>query len=257
MPLSTRTAGPELRRLAGRSVFVRQPSQDDYAYRCVVIDNEYRLPEHFAAGDLVIDVGAQAGYFALAALARGAGKVICLEPAKDNAALCRLNLDGLPASIRPMAIWRSDYRESVFLTHRGDRLTAMHHTLGHEGQEVLSIGLDSLILIAAGSRDVRLLKLDCEGAEYPAVLTSRRLRQCREIVGELHHGYAPGRLPPDWNPDQLLRKLREQGFDVESRPHDTAPECLTLFRARRRPHAGTPALTVAKVTTTGEALAPI
>ena len=45
-----------------------------------------------------------------------------------------------------------------------------------------------------GARRVNLLKIDCEGAEFPILLTSNRLAAIDRIVGEYHELRAD--LPP-------------------------------------------------------------
>ena len=46
----------------------RPGTLDRLIARSVLLDNEYRLPDRFEAGDLVIDVGAHVGSFATACL---------------------------------------------------------------------------------------------------------------------------------------------------------------------------------------------
>ena len=54
--------------------------------------------------------------------------------------------------------------------------------------EVDTIALDEVInrVTDCGKRRVRLLKLDCEAAEFPILLTSRQLRWVDNICGEYH-----------------------------------------------------------------------
>src|SRR5205085_1196267 len=56
------------------------------------------------------------------------------------------------------------------------------------GEPVAKIAFDDLVDLATnrGERRIRLLKLDCEGAEWPILLTSRRLHLIDEIVVEFH-----------------------------------------------------------------------
>ena len=51
----------------------RNGTLDQAIFNGVVVLNEYRLPERFAPGDIVIDVGAHIGSFAEAVVSRGAG----------------------------------------------------------------------------------------------------------------------------------------------------------------------------------------
>ena len=67
------------RRLARRCVLTeawkfRNGTLDQAIFNEVVDDNEYRLPDRFAPGDVVIDVGTHIGSFVQAVLSRGCGK---------------------------------------------------------------------------------------------------------------------------------------------------------------------------------------
>ena len=58
----------------------RNGTLDQAIFNGVVVHNEYRLPERFAPGDIVIDVGAHIGSFAEAVVSRGCRNVTCIEP---------------------------------------------------------------------------------------------------------------------------------------------------------------------------------
>lgn len=100
----------------------REGTCDENVYRSVVELNEYRLPEKFEPGDVIIDVGAHIGSFAKACVDRGAGKVVCLEPDIENFIQLRKNLKELETSGRvvllPAGVWRSDM-PAMFLGHTG------------------------------------------------------------------------------------------------------------------------------------------
>lgn len=89
---------------------------------------------------------------------------------------------------------------------------------------------------------VKLLKLDCEGSEFPILLTSRLLERVERISGEYHQmepelythldpqaqvaGYESYRM------QDLTAFLQARGFQVRVYPHT---EYLGLFFARRAP----------------------
>ncbi len=54
--------------------------------------NEYRLPDQFPPGTVVIDVGAHIGAFSLAAVDRGAQYVIAVEALAENRVLATMNM---------------------------------------------------------------------------------------------------------------------------------------------------------------------
>jgi Methyltransferase FkbM domain len=122
------------------------------------------------------------------------------------------------------------------------------------GEPVAKVPLDDIVDLATnqGEHRVRLLKLDCEGAEWPVLLTSRRLHVIDEIVGEFHEiGGSFLEISEDrpstaqvfqvngavrFTIDELIWFLSDAGFGVRYRRHrrpDGALEGLGLFFAAR------------------------
>jgi len=80
--------------------------------------------------------------------------------------------------------------------------------------EVSIYSLDR-VLEEYGPFDV--LKMDCEGCEYDAILNSRRIGELRQIQMEYHYG-----------PERLVEALRNAGFEVKA----TRPKRFYISRAR-------------------------
>ncbi len=236
----------------------------------VVVLNEYRLPARFDPADIVIDVGAHIGSFAYAVVTRGGEHVYSIEPDRANCTYARQYLEpyiqkGYVQLIEG-AVWRSDPNDDElrfdgyhFFPRSFAGMEAVLNTgsgsvIWGVGDQVEKIALDDVIDLATshGERRVRLLKLDCEGAEWPALLTSRRLELIDEIVGEFHEIGGPFLEIGEDRPaspqvfhtdrvacftiDELVRTLREAGFHVTSCRHrrpDGALEGLGLFFAAR------------------------
>ena len=236
----------------------------------VVALDEYRLPERFEPGDVVIDVGAHIGSFAYAVVLRGCTHVWSIEPDRANCASAAEHLrpyvdDG---SVRLMqaAVWRSDPNDDElrfdgyhtfpqsYPGMEGIVNTGNGSVVWGLGEPVAKIAFDDVVDLATnrGERRVRLLKLDCEGAEWPIVLTSRRLHLIDEIVGEFHELGGPfleiGENRPSnahvFHSDrvarftiaELVRFLREAGFCVTYSRHvrpDGVLEGLGVFFATR------------------------
>jgi FkbM family methyltransferase len=252
----------------------RPGSVDRMIFNGVVGHNEYQLPDHFTPSDVVIDVGAHIGSFGYAAVQRGCRHIWCFEPDTAN---CR----NAEAHLRPYigagwvrlsqkAVWRSDANDDrlrfdgyqmfpkSFSGMEGILNTGNGSVLWGTGDEVDKIALDDVIdsaideVTSDGERRVRLLKLDCEGAEWPILLTSRRLHLIDKIVGEFHELGGPyleiGEERPatpivfqsdgvtGFTIDELSRVLTEAGFAVTHRRHrrpDGALEGLGMFFAER------------------------
>ena len=125
-----------------------------------------------------------------------------------------------------------------------------------EGEPVAKVAFDDVVdrVTNRGRRRVRLLKLDCEGAEWPIVLTSQRLELIDEIVGEFHEIGGPFlEIAEDrssktsvfrsdrvdgFTAEEFARCLSEAGFSVTYHRHrrpSGAIEGLGLFFATREP----------------------
>lgn len=215
--------------------YFRSNTCDERVWRSVVLRNEYFLPERFTAHTTIIDVGAHIGSFAFAAAERGAGCVFAFEPDRSNHALAILNTRRYATivNVTCAAVWRSDIafdqlhfggyeiRENLVNTGGG-------HVFAAGGQAIGAIAFDEIVdqATAGGTRRVRLVKLDCEGSEFPILLTSQRLHLIDEIVGEYHemgdHVALP--IPPmaglpgysRYAIADLESRLRQFGFDVRT-----------------------------------------
>ncbi len=177
---------------------IRKYSFDQIIFNTVVRENEYRLPEQFDSEDVIIDIGAHIGIFAQAALERGAGLIYAVEPDKTNFELAASNLAPFIEQERVRlfnaAVWRSDSKactlyHSGYIETNGILNTGGGDVLwSRQGEAVGTISLDALLTSATrnGRRRLRLLKIDCEGSEWPILLTSRRLKWVDAICGEFH-----------------------------------------------------------------------
>lgn len=227
----------------------RPGTLDRLIARSVLLDNEYRLPDRFEAGDLVIDVGAHVGSFATACLLRGAGRVIAFEPVPSNHALLSVNLArfGNRAEARPAAVWRSDAPPTLL------RVVASPDAANTGGGNVFggatpaglsapALPLDAVIagaLASSGAGRVRMVKVDCEGSEYPVLLTATRLDRVDEICGEYHEVLDPvpaARVGSHvaYGRDTLVGHLSALGFRVTT-VTDPVHGGNGLFWARREP----------------------
>ena len=125
-------------------------------------------------------------------------------------------------------------------------------------EPVPKLAFDEIVDLATnhGEKQVRLLKLDCEGAEWPILLTSQRLHLIDEICGEFHEiggqflEINENRLLEQpvfslgncrkFTIDALVKHLEDAGFTVSYHRHKRptgALEGLGLFFATREPHS--------------------
>jgi FkbM family methyltransferase len=164
----------------------------------------------------VLDVGASIGdtavYFAL----RGARRVVAFEPYPFlySYALKNLEANGLK-NVKVVNAGVSGHDGTVKVT-KGETKTTDDLKASDEPDavEVPIYSLDR-VLEEYGPFDV--MKMDCEGCEYDAVLNSRKIGELRQIQMEYHYG-----------PERLVEALRNAGFEVEA----TRPKRFYNSRAR-------------------------
>lgn len=175
------------------------------------------------AGDVVLDIGAHVGTFSIP-LAREHPDVrfIAYEPNLENYAnlVRNLSLNNVP-NVVPVnsGVWSSD----TYLLNKQDRRnTGGSRThLAPEGQEeVKGVTLDQ-IRSAWGLESIRVLKMDCEGAEYHALRTPRDLRGVDSLLLEVHGGDYANLL-------RLARKVPQHRVQILQDSHVTIDSAGTF-----------------------------
>jgi FkbM family methyltransferase len=235
-------------------ISMRPETNDVFIHQCVMVGNEYELPERFSPAGAVLDIGAHIGCFSLLAAQRGCRNLLAFEPDLQNHALAARNLQAWitygAIRLTRAAVWRSDSNDDR-LVHQGYPFDGRWENTGGvvvrvdpgSAEALPKIGLDEILLDAThgGAGRVSLIKIDCEGSEWPILLTSRRLDLVDEIRGEFHE------RGTDWSEeasfeiggrrvftaDLLVSHLSDQGFEVTLRRN---AECrgLGLFFAHRK-----------------------
>lgn len=237
---------------------LRPGTIDRRLFRDVVIRNEYRLPKCFAANDVIVDVGAHTGAFAYAVLRRGAGRVLCCEADATNFRLLERNLRGFARRVRLLnrVIWRSDVAvEELPFANLADSRNTGAGAVAEDGAHVArvaALAFDALVdqASAGGRRRIRLAKLDCEGAEWPILLTARHLDRIDAICGEYHLGPFPACYQVAgvgaFATRLLEQHLQSQGFQVCCQPTALTPRQTTLSELglffAQRPSRGSTAI---------------
>jgi FkbM family methyltransferase len=211
---------------------LRPGTLDARLFRHVVIDDEYQLPP-LSPNDICLDVGAHTGSFALAALRRGAGRVVCVEPEPGNVALLTHNLAPYcQVEIHAAAVWPQAGMLHLHnpLDPRNTGASQVHRVAPTQtAHAVPALALDDLLTQLA---HVRLLKLDCEGAEWPLLAEATQWHRVQAVCGEYH---LPPLVPehPLADPHRLQARLEQWGFRVRlmAAPGSTLP--VGLFFAER------------------------
>jgi FkbM family methyltransferase len=158
----------------------------------------------FQPGDVIIDIGAHIGMFAIYAALRFPQVVIhAFEPFPENFERLKQNLDrnGITTvRINQQAV-SGDGRllEMVTDALNSGGSTCHSRTLEYERRTgIPSTTLDQ-IFDSLGVDKCKLLKIDCEGSEYEILFSTHSLSKVEYLSGEFHY-------------NQLLQ---DQGYSVE------------------------------------------
>jgi len=211
----------------------RQGTWDSEIFRCVVEHNEYNIPSNLK-NFKVIDIGGHIGSFSWLAARNGAKEVFYCEPLRENFDIgmkwinknfvSQKNFSTVFATF-PMAIWK-DCEKPLIIGKSSDVVnTGGASCLGtqEEGENRLIVPtfpFDEIIrlrLLKRAQSEKVLLKLDCEGAEFPILFSSTELDSIDYICGEFHEpSFVPDEAKVEGfeNYDALtLQKfLKESGF---------------------------------------------
>ena len=212
--------------------------------RWVIQWDEYGMfREPLRAADVVIDVGAHIGCFSFACREAGSRNIHAFEPYPGNYERLRKNVGSLSGiQISELAVFRSDLVVEG-LEHSGpsgsntgagsvlygggnfDNESREFHSPDPEAVVTArTIALDEIL---GRFKRVKVLKLDCEGSEFPILLTSKLLSRVERIVGEFHEVstdkmqlVAPeARVPAvdEYTMTALAECLRGSGFQVKAK----------------------------------------
>jgi FkbM family methyltransferase len=206
--------------------------------------DEYHVRDYVRPGDWVVDVGAYIGAFALhVKMVCPDARVLCLEPMPSNLSALRRNV-GDAAIIEPIALVGEAGPTVIY--DFGPEASACHsiYDLGVAGAEPVEVPGETLEQVLARHRiaHVRLLKLDCQGAEYDIVTrTSHDTLGCIDYIAmEVHHAIAKtgarlGVIPDhETKRDRLFRHLRATHQPVHG---NVEAYDIQVWGNRNRPHA--------------------
>jgi FkbM family methyltransferase len=200
---------------------------------------EYKPEENH----LIVDVGAHIGTFSLLAAAKvKEGRVYAIEPCQDSFDLLRVNaVLNRATNILPFHLALSDEDGTTTLARGSD--TWSHSTVGQsidlkEEVDCLTLGsfLDRNEISACD-----FMKMNCEGAEFPILLTSSRdvLRRFAMILVLYHCDIWKGHRE-----DSLLKHLELCGFSSSVRNQTTDRGWILATRqpGAQQPRVATPEL---------------
>ena len=202
---------------SGLKIKIRVNSTDLMAFTHVWMIQEYS-DDNFSINndDVIIDVGAHIGLFALfASQFCKNGKIFCYEPIKENYKILIENIEmNQIQNIFPnnLAVTKETSRVKIFLND-----DQSGHSMFIQNKNFVEVDSKSLsdIFIDNGIKECDFLKLDCEGAEYEIIesLSSDLFTKINKTVIEYHMVDTKPELL-----EQLINKLKQFSFSVHTRP---------------------------------------
>ena len=179
-----------------------------------------RLFEHILkAGDVVVDVGANIGYYSILAekLVGESGTVFAIEPSESIRQRLKRNLE-LNASkgirVVPYGAWhQSDAADLHFIEGNRGSSTLSDADPSEKSERIALRTLDSLIPTELHQR-VTLMKIDVEGAEEFALLGAESILRSASNLTVLCE-VDPGRMASlKGSAQRLIELMQERGFSV-------------------------------------------
>lgn len=140
---------------------------------------------------IVLDIGANIGDSSIFFLLQGAKQVIAVEPIFENFKLLQKNimLNNFENEIIPLRIGISSNTSKIKIkdSYVAGPSVFINSLLAENGNEVNTASLSQLI----NTYDPDIIKMDCEGCEYAAILglQESNIRRVQIIILEYHNGY--------------------------------------------------------------------
>ncbi|MDH4358880.1 MAG: FkbM family methyltransferase [Candidatus Berkelbacteria bacterium] len=187
----------------------------DYEVVCELIIKRVYFKSNFklGKGSIVVDIGAHEGVFSLFC-AQYSNRVYAFEPDPENYATFEKNLalnSSLKVKLYNLAVASSSGKKKFYsrLDRVSGGLVSWFNPLNSSTKviEIDSISLENIFRIL-GNRNIEILKVDCEGAEFEIFrsLPPKYLKKINSIAIEIHET-AGSAL-------QLEKKLVESGFKI-------------------------------------------
>jgi len=185
----------------GATIYVRVGTDDDFIVKEIFQDKYYE--KYFAPdeGSVVVDVGANSGFFSLRAskLVGNTGRVLAFEPYSKSFMLLQRHLEannrvnvtayhlalGSHPGVANLDVYNSPGNNSLVekLDYYGER-----SWLRKEGSEQVNVDTLDAVISRLGVVRVDILKIDTEGSELEVLRGSREVleRYHPKIVAETH-----------------------------------------------------------------------
>ena len=176
------------------------------------------LRPYIKEGDMVIDVGANIGYFTimLSKLVGEKGIVHAFEPEDYNYNLLQYNIDLNKCKnvvSHKMALADTSYKGKLYIS---DECMGMHRMYeskycSKDTQNVAVATLDRII----GEKKVSFIKLDAEGYEYKIIRGAEKLFNFNKKLRMWMEFVPAGVVEAGGDPEETIKFLTDRGFTIE------------------------------------------
>ena len=204
---------------------IEVPGRLMHTYKECFFDQGYlRKLKFFSVGKpnpVIVDIGANAGYFSLFMFSRFPGaKILAYEPVPANFRLLskyQAQNPGLNFLIFPLAVGSESGSIRLNMDTSNDYTTAASVFSLNGSNESLEVRCTDLLKIFGDNSlgHIDFLKLDCEGSEYDILYSASHgvLSRISCIAMETHSGKSK-----EQNGESLANYLKQSGFEVATRP---------------------------------------
>lgn len=192
----------------------RENTIDSYIFHKIIHKNEYMLPQDLS-NKIAIDIGSHIGSFSIACMLRNIEKVYAFEANKNSYEIAKYNIEktGNNGEISHLAVWPESNIELSFTEVEFNTGMSKVEICNSENK-VETISLDDILKDI--DKEIDILKIDCEGAEYPILYKCKNLNKIKNIAGEYHN------IDDIYNGENLINFLIEKGYFVISQYVDKA-----------------------------------
>lgn len=184
--------------------FSTDPEDESYFTYCEVFDREVYSDEivKIEQGDLVVDIGANYGFFTKYAQMKGAQKIYCFEPSNKIFKYLEKNLQNDYGVVLDNSAV-SNYNGVAFFS---DSPNSAGSRISENGYEVRVKNINDVLLNEIPNQ-IDYLKIDCEGAEYEIfeAINGDSLDKVKKIAVEYHD---------EKSKNTILQKLKSHNFII-------------------------------------------
>jgi len=183
----------------------------------------------WSRAEYVVDAGAHIGSFTLFAAARGAGRIVAIEPNPETYALLVANVRLAGLADRVTTVNRAVADAPGSRTLHSAKLSSASTILPSDGHQGRAISVEATtlqeIVTATNWPRIDVMKIDIEGSEYDvfSALEPETLARVGVVLVECHH-------LPGSDPHLIATRLREAGFDVAA---EVAPNHTMLVASAK------------------------